>query len=239
MAGLHNPNPSVGGHTVDQAVHWNDASGSEYCFVPALSGISGTGNAEDLGDVGWTVTSLAFAQGSGGDFLSSADIDPVRFTTNAALDKLESPQVFGDIAHSLHAQHHLGFAPTTLDFEGWAQFSITSANETATGLGFFIGGGSIVTAADAIAVIHTDGTNFTCRSNADSDVGATDDEALHLFRIVISTGSATNAVEWFIDGTSQGTLDRRSDAYPCGLGWGNVTGGANRIQIGAAKVIYR
>ncbi len=238
MAGLHNPSRSTGS-IVQDAAHWNDRGGSDFCLLPAANGIAGTGNVDDLSDVGWTHTSLTFAQGVGGDFLSTTDIDPNRFVTNAALDLFESPQVFGDVLHVLHARTALGHAPTRLILEGWVQFSVTSTNETATGFGFFIGGGSIVTAADAVAVIHSNGSNFVCRNDGDSDVGATDDEDWHLFKIVITSGSATDAVEWFIDGTSQGTLNRRTDAYPCGVGWGNVTGGNNRVQIGPCTAQYR
>lgn len=227
------------GLTVQDAVHWNDSSGSDFDFVPSAAGISGTGQAEDLSDVGWTVTSLTFAQGIAGDFLSVTDLDPNAFITSAALDKLLSPQIFGSGMHALHAEHHLGYAPTKLIFEGWAQFTVASSNETATGVGFFIGGGSVITAADAIAVIHSNGSNFVCRSSGDSDVGAVKDESWHLFKVIISKGSVTDAVEWFIDGVSQGKFDRRADAYPCGLGWGNVNAGNNRVQIGPAKVTYR
>lgn len=227
-------------HEVENATLWDNSSGSDYFMEPDAAQISGTGSAEDLSDVGWTTTSLSFTEGTGADFMSSADKGvPGHFVTNAAADLLQSPAVFGDYTHSQQAAHHLGFDPTTLTLEGWAAFSVHSANETATGLGFVINGGSIVTAGDAVAVIHTNGTNFTCRSSADSDAGATDDALWHLFKIVISTGSATDAVEWFIDGTSQGTLDRRTDAYPVSVGWGVVAAGTNRVLIGPARVFYR
>ncbi len=226
-------------HEVAQAVHWDDSSGSDYFFEPDAAGISGTGQAEDLSDVGWTVTSiLGFVQGTAGDFFGSADITPNHYSTDAAADKLESPNVFADYLHSQQAAHHLGADPTTLTMEAWAQFSVTSASETGTAIGLFIGGGSIVTEADHVAAIHTDGTNFICREGGgDTDTGALDDESWHLFKIVISTGSVTDAIEWFIDGTSQGTLDRRTDAYPCGWGAGNST--TNRIQIGPCRIFYR
>ena len=225
-------------HEVAQAVHWDDSSGSDYFFEPDLAGLTTTGNAESLVDVGWTVTGLGFVQGTSGDFFGAAGLDPSHYEGDNATDKLESPNVFGDYFHSQQAAHHLGQDPTTLTMEMWAQFTVTSASETGTALGFFIGGGSIVTEADHVAAIHTDGTNFICREGGgDTDAGALDDESWHLFKIVISIGSVTDAIEWFIDGTSQGTLNRRTDAYPCGWGAGNST--TNRIQIGPCRIFYR
>lgn len=240
MGGLNNvPSTINDRHEVAQALHWDDSSGSDYFFEPDVAGISGTGNAEDLSDVGWTVTSLAFVQGTDGDFFGSADLSPNHYFTDAGSDKLESPNVFGDYLHSQQAAHHLGHDPTSLTMEAWAQFTVTSTDEASSAIGFFIGGGSIITEAGHVAAIVTDGTNFICRNSVDSDAGATDDEDWHLFKIVIQTGSATDAVEWFIDGTSQGTLNRRTDAYPCGWGVGNEAAGNNRIQIGPCRIFYR
>ena len=240
--GFNSPpsDPSVDRHEVSNAVLWDDSSGSDYFFEPDAAQISGTGNAEDLSDVGWSITSLAFVQGTGSDFLTAdANTIPSHYSTNAGSDLLQSPTVFGDEAHGEQASHHLQTTPTTLTFEGRAQFSINSANETATGLGFVDSTGSIIVATDAVAVIHTDGSNFTLRSTADSDAGATDDGDWHVFKIVITLGSTTDAIEWFIDGTSQGTIDRLTDVYPMAFGWGNVAGATNRINIGPCRISYR
>ena len=243
MGTINNPASVIASdrHEVPSADHWDDESGSDFFFEPDAAQIVGTGLAEDLTDVGWTITSIAgYTEGTDADFLSSADKGvPGHYVTDAGSDLIQSPAVFGDYTHGQQAAHHLGHDPTTLTLEAWAAFSVHSANETATGLGFVINGGSIITAANAIAVIHTDGTNFTVRSGADSDLGATDDALWHLFKIVITTGSATDAVEWFIDGTSQGTMNRRTDAYPAAVGWGVVSGGTNRVLIGPARVFYR
>lgn len=227
-------------HEVPFAGGWDDESGSDFFFEPDAAQIAGTGNIEDLSDRGWTTTSLSFVNGTGAKFLDRDNLGvPAHFATNAAGDLLESPEVFGDYVHGHQAGHHLGGDPTTLTFESWCAFSVHSANETATGLGFFINGGSIVTADNAVAVIHTDGTNFTLRSNADSDVGALDDALWHQFKIVITMGSLTDAIEWFIDDVSQGFIDLRDDAMPVGVGWGNVGAGTNRVLIGSCEVLYR
>ncbi|KKK48953.1 hypothetical protein LCGC14_3139960, partial [marine sediment metagenome] len=72
--------------------------------------------------------------------------------------------------------------------------------------------------ADELAWIYTDGTNFTIRSDADSDAGAADDTDWHVWKITVKIGSATDAVEWFIDGTSQGKMDRKTDEWPVSFG---------------------
>ena len=61
-------------HEVEQATHWDDSSGSDYFFEPDLAQISGTGNAEDLSDRGWTTTSLTFVNGTGAKFLDADNI---------------------------------------------------------------------------------------------------------------------------------------------------------------------
>ena len=228
-------------HEVERAGDWDDASGSDFFIEPDAAQIAGTGNVEDLSDVGWTTTSLAFVQGTDADFMDPDDKGvPSHYLTDAASDIFQSPAVFGDYLHSQQAAHHLGVDPTTMTLEAWVTFSVNSASETGTGFGFVINGGSIITEADHIAVIHTDGTNFICREGGgDSKTGALDDGLIHLFKIVIKTGSVTDAVEWFIDGVSQGTLDRRPDAYPCSVGWGVEVGATNRILIGPARVFYR
>ena len=229
-------------HEVSYGDLWDEASGSDFFMEPSASQVSGTGNAQDLSDRGWTTTGLAFVGPTkSASFLDATDLGvPGHFEGDNAGDILQSPALFGDFIHGQQAAHHLGFDPTTLTFEAHARFSITSASETGTALGFVDADGSIITEADHIAAIHTDGTNFILRSAApDTDVGALDDELEHLFTIVVSIGSVTDAIEWFIDGTSQGTIDRLADVWPASVGWGNQGAGTNRIQIGSARVFYR
>lgn len=241
MAGLHNPGTLITAdrHEVAQAAHWDDSSGSDFFFKPSAAQILGTGLAEDLTDVGWSISALAFVQGTGGDFFGANDLDPSYYLTDAASDLLQSPAIFGDYIHSQQASPHLGYDPTTLIMVAWNRFSVNSVDEASTCVGFTIGGGSIIVDADSVATIHSNGSNFVCRNSVDSDIGATDDGDWHLFKIVISTGSVTDAIEWFIDGVSQGTLDRREDCYPCAWGAGVESGATNRIQIGSCGVFYR
>lgn len=228
-------------HEVEQALHWSDSSGSDFFFMPDAAQISGTGGAEDLSDVGWTITTFAgqFVAGVDADFLATADKGvPAHFVTTAPSDRLQSPAIFGDWVHGRQAANHLGEDPTTLTVEQWVTFSVAANSETATAVGFTDAGGSSIVATDAVAMIHSDGTNFICRSSADADTGALIDTALHLFKIVISQGT-TDAIEWFIDGTSQGTLDLREDVFPVSWGGGVVSAGSNRLLIGPCRVFYR
>ena len=226
-------------HEVPFAGGWDDESGSDFFFEADAAQIAGTGNVEDLSDRGWTTTSLIFVSGVSADFLSdSVRGVPSHYLTNAASDLLQSPDVFGDDTHGHQASHHLGLDPTSLTLEGFFTFSVVSNAETATGWGFSDAGGSIITATDAVAVIHSDGTNFVCRSSADSDVGSLIDTDLHLWKMVISQGT-TDAIEWFIDGASQGTLNLRTGVFPVSWGAGVQVGGSNRVLIGPCRVFYR
>ena len=227
-------------HEVPFAGLWDDSSGSDFFFEPDAAQISGTGNAEDLSDRGWTATSLAFVAGVSANFLDDGTKGvPSHFLTDAASDLLQSPDLFGDFLHGHQAAHHLGETePSTLTLEMWLTFSVESNNETATCGGFTDAGGSIIVATDAVATIFSDGTNFGCRSSADSDLGALADTALHLFKIVISKGT-TDAIEWFIDDVSQGTLNLRTGVFPVSWGVGVVSAGSNRILIGPCRIYYR
>ncbi len=229
-------------HEVDRAVLWDDASGSDFFMEPDAAQIAGTGGAEDLSDVGWTITGLGFVGPTkSADFLSLSGIGvPGHYEGNSAGDVMQSPAVFGDYPHGLQASHHLGKLPTSLSLEQWATWSVRSASETATCLGFCDADGSIIVAADAIAAIHSDGTNFVLRSTADSDVGALVDGDIHLFKIVVQLiGSLTDAIEWFIDGVSQGTIDLLDNVWPAAVGCGNLSAGTNRILIGGWHLDYR
>ena len=243
MGSLDNPGSTVtfDRHEVPNADQWDESSGSDFFFEPDAAQIAGTGGAEDLSDRGWIITGLAgqYVSGVSADFLVDGTPGvPSHYVTTAASDRLQSPDLFGNATHGRQAAHHLGHAPTTLTAEFEATFSVESNNETATGLGFADAGGSGIVATDAIAMIVSNGTNFVCRSSADSDVGAAADTSIHLWRVVLSKGT-TDAIEWFIDGTSQGTLNLRTGVFPCSWGGGVQSGGSNRLLIGNSSVFYR
>lgn len=205
-------------HVLD-ARDWNRFPGTDYwaSFGPGSTTAGGTGDT--LADQGWTTTSLVETAGTGADFLASADVGtPTHVLTNAASDLLQSPAVFGDYIHAEQARRFLGYSPTMLIVEFYAAMTVHSADEvTVTGWGLVEAGGAAGTAADNMAWIGTDATNFWLRSAADSDIGAADDAVWHLFRIEVSQGT-TDAIEWFIDGTSQGTINLQTDLWPCSFG---------------------
>lgn len=216
---------------------WATSPGTDFWFVPGPEVTTAEVSGTLLSDFGWTTTSLVETAGSGGDFLASADVGtPPHLLTNAASDLLQSPSIFGDYIHGQQAAEFLGYSPTQLIVDFYAAMTVHSANETATGWGLVEAGGTAGTDADAMAWIFTDGSNFTLRSAADSDAGAADDAAWHRFRIVVSQGT-TDAVEWFIDGTSQGTMDLQEDLWPCSFGMFAST--TNRPGLAWVHIYYR
>jgi len=223
-------------HHVTDPLHWATEPGTDFWLLAQ--------NAEQLTaeggvlieNAGWTTTTLAHSSPTGGDLLSSATVGtPNSFLLGADTDLLQSPTIFGDYAHGLQAGQFLGHYPTKLIVEVFAAFTTHSANETRTGFGLTEAGGTSGTAADAMAWIHTDGTSFTIRSAADSDAGSADNATFHQFRIVCTVGT-TDAIEWFIDGTSQGKMDVQAALWPCSFGAYSST--TNRISLAWCHIYY-
>ena len=214
---------------------WGYKAGTDFWLVAAASGMLTATNAHELADYGWTTTALSFAAPSGADFMASADVGvPNAIDFGASGDLLKSPSIFGDYAHSLMAQQLLKKAPTKLILEAYAQFSVATANEPTSGFGFVEDIGTPATAADHMAFISTNGTNFLCASGAANDVGALDDSLFHLWKVVLN--KTTALVEWFIDGVSQGTLAVQNDLFPASFGAHVLT--TNRLQLAWAHVYY-
>lgn len=215
---------------------WGYTAATDFWLVAGVNGILTAGNAHELIDYGWTATALSLATPSAADFLSSADqgvSNAIQLT--AAGDLLSSPVIFGDYQHGQLAAQILGYTPTALVAEVFGSFSVASNNETATGFGFFEDGGAPNVANDHFAMITSNGTNFVLRSGAASDAGAAVDTANHLWKIVVTSAS----VEWFIDGTSQGTIALEADELPVGFGAGVLAAtGANFMLLGWAHVYY-
>lgn len=212
---------------------WSVEAGTDFWLVPSVNGMISAGNAHELSDYGWTTTALALTAGSGGDFLASADVGSMNVITfGDASDLLLSPVLFGDYAHGLVAKGFLGYYPTKLCMEAYAAFSTHSADETATGFGFVTA--TPLTDTNHVAFIRTDGANFALRSSGAADAGAADDGNLHLFRIDLSFG--TGLAEWFIDGTSQGTIAILGDSFPVALGASAST--TNRLALGLVHIWY-
>jgi hypothetical protein len=223
-------------HHVVKAQDWNRSAGTDFWLLSEAE-YAGAANDDLITNFGWTTTTIALASPTGADFASSDGVG----TPNSLLfgddtDLLQSPTIFGDYAHVLMAGQFLGRLPTRLIVEVYAAFTTNSGSETRTGFGLTEAGGTSGTANDAMAWIHIpDGANFAIRSGADSDTGSADDANFHQFRIVVSVGT-TDKIEWFIDGTSQGTMDSQDNLWPCSFG--AYTSTNNRISLAFAHLWY-
>ena len=214
------------------APQWGIEPGTDFWFLPGGEQLT---SGELLSDRGWTLTSVSFVSGTGADFISSSDVGvPGHVLTNAGSDLIQSPDVFGDYYHAYQAGKFLGYTPSQLDVEFIAAFSVQSANESNTGFGLLEAGGAITTVGSHMAIIHTNGSNFALRSGADSDTGASDDSAWHLWRLTVTSSN----IEWFIDGTSQGTIDLQTDLWPVSFTAGVQGGGTNRVLLGQVHAWY-
>lgn len=190
---------------------------------------------DGLSGYGWTgavAANAAITEGSAGDFLSSADVDPTRLVIGSTNTALQSPRIFGSYDHALIASRFLGYMPTKLSMECYARFSVASANETTSFIGLHTPAGSDIAAAGGGGGIVSNGTNFLLVSDAGSDAGAAIDTAWHLWRIEWKAAT----VEWFIDGVSQGTITTEADIWP--LSWAVRSGTTNRPQVSWARLFY-
>ena len=228
-------------HVTDPRM-WSRTIGTDFWLRGGAGLVSAQATGgELLSDYGWTTTSLVETAATGGsDFLDSSDIGDAtaedHLLTNGSGDLLQSPSMFGSYHSAQGAASIMGRDPVALTAEWLGAMTIFSANENRSGWGFIEDGGSAATAADQLAFIHTDGTNFTIRSDADSDAGAADDATWHIWKIRIQAGSATDAVEWFIDSATQGTMDRKTDEWPASWGMHALTD--NRPGLAWLHIFY-
>lgn len=191
-----------------------------------------------LSEYGWTTTTLAYTAGSAADFGSSSDVGvPPHIILADASDLLASPAIFGTYPHMQAASGILGYTVTRLVLEVWAAFLTASADEPSSAFGWVEDGGSVITAAaaDQMAAISSNGTNFELNSGAAVDAGAAIDTAWHLWKVVTTFGGTH---EWFIDGTSQGTLAIQADEWPVSFEAGIVAAGTNDIGIHSVHIYY-
>ena len=218
---------------------WAFAQGTDfYLNAGTTTALITSGTAgQVLSEYGWTTTALAYVAGSAADYADSADpgVSPHLLLADAS-DLLASPAIFGSYNHVLQAAHILGYTPTRLICEAYAAFTTSSNNESSSAFGFVEDGGVVITAAaaDQLACISSDGTNFQLRSGAANDAGALVDTVWHLWRIVITSANC----EWFMDGTSQGTIALEADEFPVSFEAGIVAAGANDLALGDVRVWY-
>ena len=225
---------------------WGQYPGAtDFWLSGDLAGQLGSAGAQPvLADAGWTATSMTTQAGSAADFASASDVGtPAAMITDAASDLIKSPVMFGDFMHMEGARYNLGTFPKYMMLEAYLRFATASNNETVTRFGFFEDGGSPIVAADALASMYSDGTNFQCGSGADTDAGAAVVTTPFGLRIMISPGT-TDKIQWWLRTTltagfvSQGTFDLETDEFPCGFGFGQGSGGSNVIHLHWAHIFY-
>lgn len=232
-------NPTVNRKYIEDPRLWGVGLGTDFTFgTGTTTALITSGTAgQVLSEFGWTTTTLAYVAGSAADFLSSADKGvPPHLLLADASDLLASPAVFGDFSHGRAASRILGYMPTTLNFECLAAFTTASNNEPSTGFGFVEDGGSVITAAaaDHMACITSNGTNFILSSGAATDTGAVIDTSWHVWRVSVSASGC----EWFIDDVSQGSIALQTDEWPVSFEAGVVAAGANDVAISHFHVWY-
>ncbi|KKK67098.1 hypothetical protein LCGC14_2957490, partial [marine sediment metagenome] len=154
--------------------------------------------ADAIGDLdlyGWTTTGFSHTIGSLAGFLTSADVGTTGgINLDAVSDHIRSPSIFGDYAHGQLVAGLLGHDPTTLSMECYARFA-ANANEEETGFGFVEAGAAVpFVKAGLMALVTSDGTNFSLEGAGDLDAGSTDNTTPHLFKITVGLGT-TDAIE--------------------------------------------
>ncbi len=154
-------------HVIDPRL-WSRALGTDYWASFGETSIDADTGGAKLDDFGWTTTTLTETAATGaGDFLSSDTPGvPDHVLTDGSTDLLQSPAIFGGYAHGLAVESMLGYAPTQLTLECYASFTVVTGTSNRSGFGLVEDAGTAGTAADELAWIYTDGTNFTIRSDA-------------------------------------------------------------------------
>ncbi len=217
---------------------WAEAAATDY-WANFGNVVGLPGNAiGDLDLYGWTTGGFSHTVGSLAGFLTSSDAGTtggVNF--DATSDHLRSPFIFGDFAHGELVAGLLGHAPTTLNMECFARFAANN-NEQETGFGFVEAGSAVpFVKAGLMALITSDGTNFSLEGAGDLDAGSTDNLNPHLFKITVGAGT-TDAIEWFIDGVSQGTMDSQANLWPVAWGASTASAGANDPVVSWVHIWY-
>lgn len=231
LIGSATPNARV--HITDPKL-WGSNAGTDFWWNCNNADQAAAGS-DDLVGHGWISTGGVYLAGSLADFGSSADVGTTGgYHMDTAGDTVASPQIFGDYLHMRMVQGILGYLPTTLTAEFYMRLSANN-DEQASGVGFWEAGSTSAFAkGDTLAVIGSGGTNFELHSALTEDAGSTDDQNAHLFQIVCGGGVAA----WYIDGTSQGSVNLQVDLWPAMFGVNTQAGGSNDPVLNWAHVYY-
>lgn len=226
---------------VTDPLKWAVQLGTDYWIQASVNG-QGTASGNNLlTDGGWTATSIAaYADGSAADFMSRSDPGtPGQYTQDAQNDTLESPAIFGDYVHAHAAAVMMGMKslPRFLIMDAYARFSVVANDEPTTAIGFAEDGGAILTAADNMAAISSNGTSWVIQSNSSENLsGAVAvSTAPTWFRIVMDRANSLSY--GYANGSLIGSIAITSDEFPVSFGAGS--GGANNlIQLSQAHIFY-
>jgi hypothetical protein len=212
------------------ALAWNEPA-TDFWFNAAnsVAGLSAATAVGALQSSGWvSSTSPAFSNAATGDLISAADDTPAHFLMDTSGDKFYSPIIFGDYAHALLAGQFLGYTPTKLNARFYAAFTVASASETASFIGFTGG-------ATAVSAIISNATNFLGYNSSASSTLLAVDNAWHLWDITLDSGG-TPSLAYAIDGVAYATTAVVQDLFPCAFGMLTTT--TNRIGWSWAHIWY-
>ncbi len=252
---------------VPRGSDWGQTVGTDYwlAFNPAVD-LMATATAgtivDELVDGGWVATSMVNTAGSGADFRGGVFTKgstpgpksgqfggtygdagtPHHALTNATGDILICPAIFGDAVAMEAAAIIAGKSslPNYLIADFWAAFTVASADEVTSAVGFFEDGATASTEADQYAVIKSNGVNFQLAGNAATlSTGALISTTWHKWRIVLQFNGATGPnITWYIDGALQNTTPGVGiqDEFPLKFGLHSLT--TNRIGLGGTHIWY-
>ncbi len=198
-----------------------------------------------LSAIGWiTNGSVSVTAGSGADFLGGdpSNVDfgvPSHFLVNTSGERLTSPFIFGSYEARYFINRYLGWNPKILVAETVCIWTTSSNADTTGGIGFVEAGGAIQTAADHLAMVTSDATNFILRSGAATSTSAKAvDTNRHLVKIVLGLTDSTGAqvAQAYVDGTSIGSIALETDLYPAAFGV--ATTSSNVIGMGPTHIYY-
>ena len=248
---------------VRKGAEWGHSAGTDYWlnFNSGLDilGAASTATGDELAENGWTATSLVNTAAAGSDFGGGLRTPlanqyggvegtygdagaPGHALTNASGDLLGSPAIFGDAAHMWQAARLLGRSdlPRYLIAEFWAAFTVASADEATSAIGFFEDGATISTEADQYAVIASNSANFELNGNAATmATGPAVATTWALWKIVLEHQGATGPkVYAYRNGTAFSTTPGTGaqDEFPLKFGFHALT--TNRIGLGLTHIYY-
>lgn len=259
-AGVKNMYLPLARKHVTKGAEWGHTIGTDYWLTPNpvldIFAAASTATGDELAENGWTATSLVNTLGGLGDFnggiltpvggnlYTGSDVaSPNHALTDASGDLLASPAIFGDYDHSFAAARIAGknVLPQYLIAEFFAAFTVASANEVTSAIGFYEDQGVVSAEAQHYAVIRSDGTNFNLAANAATvTAGPVIATGWSVWKIVLQFDpSGAGPKMWaYKDGVifSQTAAVGIQDEFPLRFGLHVLT--TNRIGLGTVHVYY-